>query len=155
MRISIPARLAVNCRRSAGRTAWLDRLPDTVRDLEDQWSLTLGTPFDSEDVSCAWVAPAKLANGSSAVLKVPMPQMEAEHELAGLRFWNGNPTVRVLLADDHTGAMLLALRTRNAVARTTGVQSGRGDCRASSPALALAIGTAPVSAAIGFDELLD
>jgi streptomycin 6-kinase len=107
MRISIPARLAVNCRRSAGRTAWLDRLPDTVRDLEDQWSLTLGTPFDSEDVSCAWVAPAKLASGSSAVLKVPMPHMEAAHELAGLRFWNGNPTVRVLLADDHTGAMLL------------------------------------------------
>ena len=67
----------------------------------------LGTPFDTEDVSCAWVAPTKLADGSSAVLKVGMPHMEAEHELDGLRFWNGDPTVRVLLADDHTGAVLL------------------------------------------------
>src|ERR1039457_6898324 len=51
--------------------------------------------------------PARLVNGSSAVLKVPMPHMEAEHELEGLRFWNGDPTVRVLFADDRTGAMLL------------------------------------------------
>jgi streptomycin 6-kinase len=67
----------------------------------------LGAPFDTEDVSCSWVAPAALVNGSSAVLKVAMPHMEAEHELEGLRFWNVDPTVRVLLADDHTGAMLL------------------------------------------------
>ncbi len=78
-----------------------------LRNLEDQWSLTLGTPFDTEDVSCSWVALARLGNGSSAVLKVPMPHMEGQHELEGLRFWNGNPTVRVLLTDDPTGAMLL------------------------------------------------
>ena len=107
MAISIPSRLAANCRKSAERSAWLDGLPDTIRGLEGRWSLTLGTPFDTEDVSCAWVALARLADGSSAVLKVPMPHMEAKHELEGLRFWNGDPTVRVLLADDHTGAMLL------------------------------------------------
>jgi len=107
MGIRIPSRLAANCRRSAERAAWLDRLPDTLRSLEHQWSLVLGTPFDTEDVSCAWVAPARLANGSSAVLKVGMPHMEAEDELAGLLFWNGDPTVHVLLGDDHTGAMLL------------------------------------------------
>jgi len=33
--------------------------------------------------------------------------MEAEHELQGLRFWNGDPTVRLLNADEKTGAMLL------------------------------------------------
>ncbi len=107
MTLRIPSRLAANCRKSVERAAWLDRLPDTLRTLEIQWSLALGPPFDTEDVSCAWVAPARLINGSSAVLKVPMPHMEAEHELEGLRFWNGDPTVRVLLADDHTGAMLL------------------------------------------------
>ena len=104
---SIPSRLAANCRKSAERAAWLDRLPDTLRNLEGEWSLTLGAPFDGEDVSCAWVAPAKLADGSSAVLKVGMPHMEADHELEGLRFWNGDPTVRVIRADDRTGAMLL------------------------------------------------
>lgn len=107
MAISIPSRLAATCRTSVERAAWLDRLPNTLRNLEIQWSLVLGPPFDTEDVSCAWVAPARLINGSSAVLKVGMPHMEAEHELEGLRFWNGDPTVRVLLADDPTGAMLL------------------------------------------------
>jgi streptomycin 6-kinase len=33
--------------------------------------------------------------------------MEGEHELAGLRFWDGEPTVRLLEADDESGAMLI------------------------------------------------
>ena len=33
--------------------------------------------------------------------------LEAEHELQGLRFWDGDPTVRLLMADDDLGAMLL------------------------------------------------
>jgi hypothetical protein len=41
------------------------------------------------------------------VLKLGMPHMEARDELAGLRFWDGNPTVRVCAADDELGAMLL------------------------------------------------
>ena len=102
-----PERLAANCRKSSARTEWLHRLPDTLRGLERQWSLTLGPPFDTEDVSCAWVAPAACAGGSSAILKIGMPHMEAEHELEGLRFWNGDPTVRLLRADVATGAMLL------------------------------------------------
>jgi len=63
-------------------------------------------PFDLE-VSCAWVAPAKRADNGSAILKLGMPHMEGLHEIAGLRFWNGNPTVRLLEADEGLGAMLL------------------------------------------------
>ena len=33
--------------------------------------------------------------------------MEGAHEIQGLRFWNGNPTVQLLEADDDRGAMLL------------------------------------------------
>lgn len=33
--------------------------------------------------------------------------MESEHEIEGLRFWDGDPTVRLLDADDGLGAMLL------------------------------------------------
>jgi streptomycin 6-kinase len=33
--------------------------------------------------------------------------MEGEHELHGLRFWNGDPTVRLLEADEELGAMLI------------------------------------------------
>jgi streptomycin 6-kinase len=36
-----------------------------------------------------------------------MPHMEGEHEVQGLRFWNGDPTVKLLESDDEVGAMLL------------------------------------------------
>ena len=107
MTLNVPERLAANCRKTPERAAWLDRLPDALRKLERRWSLTLGAPFDGEDVSCAWVAPVALADGTSAVLKLGMPHMEAEHELQGLRFWDGDPTVRLLESDDELGAMLL------------------------------------------------
>ena len=107
MVLKVPGQLARNCRKTPEGAAWLDRLPDALRNLEGRWSLTTGAPFDGEDVSCAWVAPVALANGTSAVLKLGMPHMEAEHELRGLRFWDGDPTVRLLEFDDELGAMLL------------------------------------------------
>jgi len=103
----IPARLAASCRKTAERAAWLESLPALLGRLQRCWSLTLESPFDTEDVSCAWIAPGRLGDGTSAVLKVGMPHMEAEHELAGLLFWNGDPTVRVLQADADSGAILL------------------------------------------------
>jgi streptomycin 6-kinase len=41
------------------------------------------------------------------VLKVSMPHMEAAHEIDGLRFWDGDPTVLLLEADEAGDAMLL------------------------------------------------
>lgn len=89
------------------RAEWLARLAENRHTLERRWSLTVGAPFEGEDVSCAWVAPVTLRDGTSAVLKLAMPHMEGEHEIEGLRFWNGNPTVRLLDADDDLDAMLL------------------------------------------------
>lgn len=107
MSLKVPGRLVANCQKAPERLAWLDRLPDVLRNLERRWSLTLDAPFDGEDVTCAWVATVALADGTSAVLKLGMPHMEGAHELQGLRFWNGDPTVRLLAADDELGAMLL------------------------------------------------
>jgi streptomycin 6-kinase len=114
----IPEPLTASCRKDPARAEWLARLPETVDQLERRWSLTLGVPFD-EEATCSWVAPVTLADGSSAVLKLGMPHMEGEHEIDGLRFWNGDPTVRLLEVDRHLGAMLLercepgdTLRTR-------------------------------------------
>jgi streptomycin 6-kinase len=103
---TIPRRLAATCGRTREGAAWLARLPDLLREAQRRWSLTLGEPFD-EEASCAWVAPVSRANGSSAVLKVGLPHMESRHELEGLRFWNGDGTVRVLDGDEDLGAMLL------------------------------------------------
>lgn len=105
--MEIPRRLAANCREGPERAAWLRRLPGLVHQLADRWSLTLGRPFDGQEVSCAWVAPVRLADRTPAVLKIGMPHMEGEHEIEGLRFWNGDPTVQLLDADDALGAMLL------------------------------------------------
>jgi streptomycin 6-kinase len=106
--VSIPAKLARACADRPERAAWLARLPDTIRDLRQRWGLTIeATPFEGDDVSCSWVATVSVAGGATAVLKIGMPHMEGEQEIQGLRFWNGDPTVRLLAADDDPGAMLL------------------------------------------------
>jgi streptomycin 6-kinase len=107
MALRIASGLADRCRKSPERRAWLERLPGVLAKLETEWKLTLGAPFDGEDVSCAYVTAAVRHDGTPAVLKVGMPHMEGEHEIEGLRFWSGNPTVRLLEADDSLGAMLL------------------------------------------------
>ena len=104
---NIPARLAAACRATPERAAWLAQLPDVIRALERRWSLTVGPPFDEDKVSCAWVAPVVIGDGTPAVLKFGMPHMEGEHEIEALRFWNGDASVRLLDADDALGAMLL------------------------------------------------
>src|SRR5678816_3472789 len=103
----IPEQLAAACRETPEGEAWLKELPDKIRELEERWSLSLAPPFDGSDVSCSWVAPAVRADRSRAVLKLGMPHMEAAHELHGLQFWNGEPTVRLLEADVELNAMLL------------------------------------------------
>jgi len=103
----VPARVAESCRRSPERMAWLEGLPQLLRTLENRWSISTGNPYDSEEVSCAWVAQATRADGTVVVLKLGMPHMEGEHEIESLRFWDGDPTVRLLEADDELNAMLL------------------------------------------------
>ena len=101
----VPARLLANCEKTAERRAWLEKLPAAVADFIERWSLRVGTPF--QDATAAWVAPAVRVDGAAAVLKLSMPHMEAAQEIEGLRFWDGNPTVRLLEADEALGAMLL------------------------------------------------
>jgi streptomycin 6-kinase len=102
----LPERLADACRGVPERVAWLQRLPSAIRELSVRWSLSAGSPW-TDDASCAWVAPAVREDGTSVVLKLGMPHLEAADEIAGLRFWDGNPTVRVIEADSCLNAMLL------------------------------------------------
>jgi streptomycin 6-kinase len=103
----IPAQLVANCRKTPERQKWLDSLPAMLEELKDRWSLRADRPFDHPNVTCSWVAPVVLADRTSAVLKLGMPHMEGADEIQGLRFWNGNPTIQLLEADDDLGAMLL------------------------------------------------
>jgi len=52
------------------RDAWLERLPDAIRELQDRWSLSLGAPFDGGDVSRGGrsLAPGRQIPGTWTVL---------------------------------------------------------------------------------------
>jgi len=105
--LKISSALVANCNKASERQSWLARLPEIVVELQRRWSLTIGHSFDGEEVSCAWVALVQLADHRSAVLKIGMPHFENLHEIEGLVFWNGDPTVRLLDSDSHLGALLL------------------------------------------------
>ena len=103
--IVIPEKLTTTWRAKPAGRAWLAKLPQTIVQLQRRWSLELGTPFDSG--TCAGVAPATMPDGTAAVLKLGVPHMEAEQEIAGLRFWAGDPTTRLIDCDETHNAMLL------------------------------------------------
>ena len=104
--IRIPGQVATNCRQTVEGIAWLARLPKAIADLKRHWALTLSPPFE-EEASCSWVAPCVRQDGTPAVLKIGLPHVEAENEIDGLLFWDGDPTVFVLEADLDLNAMLL------------------------------------------------
>src|SRR3954469_7570982 len=106
MEIRIPEALVEQCRGAPEQEAWLAALPATIALLAARWELELGQPFEGEGCG-SWVAPATRADGSAAVLKLGLPHMEAEHEIDGLRFWAGEPTVHLLDADEEANALLL------------------------------------------------
>src|SRR4029079_18563598 len=64
-------------------------------------------PVASASVGRAGGAPATRASGEPVVLKVGMPHVEAAQEVDGLRYWAGDPVVRLLDAEHAAGAMLL------------------------------------------------
>jgi len=103
--IIVPKQLAAECQKSPERAAWLEDLPRRVTQMLSRWSLTLDDSSTYEG-GASWVAPVTRADGP-AVLKLGIPHMEAEHEILGLRFWDGNPTVQVLESDNTAGAILL------------------------------------------------
>ncbi len=88
-----------------GGPQWLARLPSLVAELRDRWSLRLGPPIHGG--SCSWVAPARLPDGESAVLKVTWPHREAAGEAEGLRRWGGRGAVHVLREDPAQYAVLI------------------------------------------------
>jgi streptomycin 6-kinase len=102
--VRISRSLVESCAPVPERAEWLDRLPGLIAQLMRRWSVSIAEPYEA---SCAWVAPAVREDGTLAVIKISMPHFEAEHEIPGLRFWAGDPTVRLLDADCGLGAMLL------------------------------------------------
>ena len=90
-----------------GARDWLERLPALVADLEREWSIAVGRPF--EGGTEAFVAPATLADGSAAVLKLLIPRGDdgARNEITALRLAAGEGCARLLRDDVDRCAMLV------------------------------------------------
>jgi|1186.fasta_scaffold09763_3 streptomycin 6-kinase len=104
--VTIPPQLAEGMLHWHGASGqrWLDALPGRVADLERRWHVRAGEPF-GEHGAVSWVAPAAMAGGSEAVIKIFLVNLENEHEAQALQHYAGRGAVRVLRAEP--GAMLL------------------------------------------------
>jgi streptomycin 6-kinase len=105
--VEVPATVQAFAR-AAAADAWLAGLPDLVGRLERDWRLTVGSAYD--DATEAFVAPAELADGTAAVVKLLIQRRHGRHaaeEMTVLRLADGQGCARLLRHDDESGAMLL------------------------------------------------
>lgn len=74
---------------AAGTRQWLRDLPGLIAQLEQEWSITVGRPY--EDPTEAFVAEATLGDGTPAVLKllIARPGNQAKNEITVLRLVGG------------------------------------------------------------------
>lgn len=85
--------------------AWLERLPDLLRQCEKRWSLVLEAPF--QNLTYNYVAPATGPGGAGWVLKAGYPNPELSAEIEALRGFNGRGSVQLLEADPEAGILLM------------------------------------------------
>lgn len=92
----VPRYLAETAAREPALRAWLSSLPQLVADLADQWSVSVGEPFEPGG-QCSWTAPATGALGAALVLKLEFRfgSGEERDEAAALQAWDGNGAVRL------------------------------------------------------------
>jgi len=84
---------------------WLRELPSRVARVAEKWQLQLEPPYPQCYVSI--VFPAKLRDGTPAVLKLQWPHPESEYEHEALRLWSGHGAVKLFDFDAGEHALLL------------------------------------------------
>jgi len=102
--VQIPEALARLRATDAGQQ-WLSSLARRVDDCVARWDLRIGAPFPSAFTSLT--IPARLRDGTDAVLKIPFPDRESEHEALALSHWNGDGAIRLLEDEPALGAFLI------------------------------------------------
>ncbi|MFI6763291.1 aminoglycoside phosphotransferase family protein [Micromonospora sp. NPDC050417] len=84
---------------------WLAELPSVIGAVTRDWDLELGAPYA---LSFNWVAPVRRADGTTAVLKLGVPESgHLADEAAALESYAGRGAARLLARDDARGALLL------------------------------------------------
>lgn len=106
MALNLPAEFVRNIRQSypAEAESWLAALPDLLAEAAHRWDLALGEPFL---LSYNYVCAATRADGTPAVLKIGVPNVELTSEINTLRLYAGEGVCRLLEADAGRGMLLL------------------------------------------------
>lgn len=84
---------------------WLSELPEIVREIEENWAIKVGEPF--ENLSYHFVAPCKSKSGE-AVLKIGFPEDDSLvfNEAETLKLYDGRGAVKFLKLDEKRLALL-------------------------------------------------
>lgn len=104
--------------------AWIDGLPALLEACAARWRLAIGPPF--VPLSYAYVAPARRADGTGAVVKAAPPGRALAAEAAALEAFAGRGAVPLLAADLDRGVLLLARLTPGTPLLAL-VEAGRDD----------------------------
>lgn len=103
--VAVPP-VVVSKARLVGASEWLCSLDDLVAGLEEEWEFSLGEPY--ADSTEAFVARARLGDGTPAVLKVILPQgATARQEITALALDGGRGCATAFRHDADRGAVLL------------------------------------------------
>lgn len=85
--------------------AWLARLPATIEECEQRWSIAIGEPFPG--LTYNYATPAVRSDGTNAVFKAGVPVRELVTEMEALRLFDGHGAARLFESDATLGVMLL------------------------------------------------
>ncbi len=85
--------------------AWLEALPDFLKNIEKKRSITLGEPF--KNLSYNYTAVATMQDGKSVVFKCGVPNKALTTEIAALKHYDGHGAVQLLDANAEEGWLLL------------------------------------------------
>lgn len=106
---SLPAELVAHVTEGCGEAGarWIEDLEDTVRTLEEHWSVTVDEPFAAGEFN--FVAPAVTVNGLHTVVKIapPWDPVEIFGEAEYLRYRDGVGCIRLLGVARNERAILL------------------------------------------------
>jgi streptomycin 6-kinase len=106
MILSLPPDFIRNIRQSYPTEGekWLAELPSLLALAAKRWELELGEPFL---LSYNYVCAAMRKDGTEAVLKIGVPNLELTSEINTLRLYAGQGACRLLEADAEAGMLLL------------------------------------------------
>ncbi len=104
--MNLPAGFIHNIRLAFSEKAdeWLASLPDLLIEAAQKWDLTVGEPFL---LSYNYVCAATRADGTPAVLKIGVPNVELTSEINTLQVYGGQGACRLYEADPERGMLLM------------------------------------------------